>query len=57
VKKNTAIILLIMVLLISQTAYSQLPPPPPGIPIDGGIFVLLSAAIIYGVTKIRKNRG
>tara|TARA_B110000967_G_scaffold209439_1_gene265642 strand:+ start:1738 stop:1878 length:141 start_codon:yes stop_codon:yes gene_type:complete len=46
-----------MVLLISQTAYSQGPPPPnpPGIPIDGGIFFLLSTAIIYGVTKIRNN--
>jgi hypothetical protein len=56
VKKSTVIILFTMVLLISQTAYSQPPPPnPPGIPIDGGIFLLLSTAIIYGVTKIRNN--
>jgi len=39
-------------------AYSQntQPPPPPGLadlPVDGGIFLLIATAIIYGVKKTR----
>ena len=30
------------------------PPPPPGLPIDGGIYILLSLGILYGVRKLQK---
>ena len=29
------------------------PPPPPDLPLDGGIFLLIASAIIYGVKKTR----
>ena len=32
------------------------PPNPPGlVPIDGGILLLLTSGLIYGVSKLRKN--
>lgn len=31
------------------------PPPQPGLPIDGGIWLLLISGLIYGVYKIRKK--
>lgn len=31
------------------------PPPPPGLPIDGGIALLISAGIAYGYKKLRKK--
>ncbi|QXP66560.1 hypothetical protein [Polaribacter sp. AHE13PA] len=29
------------------------PPPPPGLPIDSGVIILLSIAVIYGILLIR----
>ncbi|MGJ8759608.1 MAG: hypothetical protein ACSHXA_03625 [Polaribacter sp.] len=29
------------------------PPPPPGLPIDSGVIILLSMAVIYGILLIR----
>lgn len=31
-------------------------PPPPGLPIDGGISLLLIAGAVYGVYAIKKNK-
>lgn len=32
------------------------PPNPPGlVPIDGGILLLLTSGLVYGVNKLRKN--
>lgn len=28
------------------------PPPPPGLPVDGGIMVLLFVSVLYGLYKI-----
>ena len=44
-------------LFVGGFVYSQgppPPPPPPGLPIDGMLFVLVAAAIGYGVKKIKK---
>ena len=30
------------------------PPPPPGLPIDGGLWMLLIGGIYYGIRKIKK---
>ena len=27
------------------------PPPPPGLPIDGGVFILFSIAVAFGIYK------
>ncbi len=29
------------------------PPPPPGIPVDGGLFALLTVAVGYAVKKLK----
>jgi hypothetical protein len=57
--KNTQIkqsILAILVITLSNNIMAQgppPPPPPPGLPIDGGIFLLMSLAIGYAIKKIR----
>lgn len=30
------------------------PPPPPGLPIDGGILLLVVSGAVYGINKLRK---
>jgi hypothetical protein len=30
------------------------PPPPPGLPVDGGIMVLLASSLCYGIYRIYK---
>ncbi len=32
------------------------PPPPPVTPIDGGIFALFAAGIIYAISKLRNKK-
>jgi hypothetical protein len=31
------------------------PPPPPGLPLDGGLFMLLVVSLCYGIYKLNKN--
>jgi hypothetical protein len=46
--------LLISVETFSQTGPGPPIPPPPGLaPIDGGILLLLTSGLIYGVSKLR----
>ena len=33
-----------------------IPPPPPGLPIDGGLLVLMLASVILGFYKIYKHK-
>lgn len=57
--KKFTIVLLILILfpLFYQSAIGQPPPPPPqDIPIDGGLFALLIAGVIYGGRKFYKNK-
>lgn len=41
---------------ISDNGPPPLGPSPEGIPIDGGISLLLAAGAAYGVKKVRENR-
>jgi len=57
--KKWKIIGCIVFLLICNSMYAQDPPPPPppqpGLPVDGGITILLFAGAIYGAYKLRKK--
>jgi hypothetical protein len=56
------IILILVVFLLSQTSMfadpgpppPSTPPPPPGLPLDGGIFLLVILSICYGIYKLNK---
>lgn len=61
-KQNTFKIFLITVLLITTELMfaqtippSNRPPPPPGLPIDGGIFALITLAFGYAINKLRNK--
>ncbi|MFB9056917.1 PID-CTERM protein-sorting domain-containing protein [Mariniflexile ostreae] len=60
--QNKKLIAAILVVLVScVSAYAQgppvpAPPPPPGLPIDGGVWVGVFVALVYGVKKcLKKN--
>lgn len=56
--KNKKIVATMAIVIITLQTYAQIvpppvpPPPPPGLPIDGGVILLLIGGIIYGVRKI-----
>ncbi|HFS67934.1 MAG TPA: hypothetical protein ENK67_06965 [Flavobacteriia bacterium] len=59
-KENIKSVLLVMAILTISVVFAQnpsapnrTPPPPPGVPIDGGIFALLSVALGYAINKLR----
>lgn len=35
---------------------SMPPPPPPGLPIDGGILILMGAALIFGIYTLYTHK-
>ena len=42
--------------LLANTALAGPPiPPDPGVPVDGGLSILIAAGVGYGVNKLRKN--
>ena len=54
-------VITILLLAISVFAYSVPPPPPPpappaGVPIDGAVFLLLGAGLVYGARKLYKEQ-
>ena len=70
-KKYIMLALVVSTFLISGDTYAQgnptpcpdgsappcgNPPPPPGLPIDGGIAVLLALGAGYGIKKLGENR-
>jgi hypothetical protein len=63
-KKKYLTSLIIIIALLSVTvifsqnpsAPNRTPPPPPGIPIDGGIFGLISIGIVYAFNKLRVKK-
>jgi hypothetical protein len=55
-KISGLIVLFIIFPLFIQSAIGQPPPPPPqDIPIDGGLFFLLIAGLVYGGKKFYKK--
>ncbi|MFT4642368.1 MAG: hypothetical protein ACI89R_000203 [Candidatus Azotimanducaceae bacterium] len=53
---SLSVLVFTLFLLISVETFSQGPPPPPPpglVPIDGGILLLLTSGLIYGVSKLR----
>lgn len=51
-------ILFFSLVIITDIAFAQGPPPPPPpiTPIDGGVFALFAAGIIYGISKLRSKK-
>lgn len=54
------VLLLVFMLVVVSFAYALPPPPPPpggpsGVPIDGGVFLLLGAGLFYGARKLYKE--
>ena len=49
----TLVILVCSALVANGQGLPPPPPPPPGLPIDGGILVLLAAGLFYGIKKLR----
>ncbi|MFM2305593.1 MAG: hypothetical protein RLZZ367_262 [Bacteroidota bacterium] len=52
--------LVLMVVAVGVFAQGPPPPPPPpapppGVPIDGGIFLLMGAGLVYGARKLYKE--
>jgi hypothetical protein len=55
----TCFLILTFVVVIATIALAQgLPPDPPDpkVPIDGGLGILLSAGVVYGIHRYRKSR-
>ncbi|MFT7497927.1 MAG: hypothetical protein ACI8QP_000508 [Porticoccaceae bacterium] len=53
---SLSVLVFTLFLLTSVETFSQGPPipPPPGlVPIDGGILLLLTSGLIYGISKLR----
>lgn len=58
---NRTIIILGVFLLQATAAFADAeppppssPPPPPGLPLDGGIFILVVLAMGYGIYKLNQ---
>ncbi len=50
-------VLVFSIFIIADSVFAQgPPPPPPPYPIDGGIFALFAAGIIYGISKLRNKK-
>lgn len=50
--------LILFLIMFANSAFAQGPPPPPppiDTPIDGGVFALFTAGVIYAIKKIRDN--
>jgi len=63
-KKYATLILLILFITFSSDALAQTPCPnpggpgpcnPPGVPVDGGIGILLAIGVGYAVSKLKKD--
>ncbi|NEW79855.1 MAG: hypothetical protein GZ086_10620 [Gelidibacter sp.] len=66
-KKVKVFLLSFCFMLISVVAYSKKkpptpeeggapPPPPPGLPIDGGLSLLLVSGVAYGIYELRRKK-
>lgn len=57
IKKHIQISYIITcMVLLANTAIAGPPvPPDPGVPVDGGLSILIAAGVGYGVNKLRKH--
>ena len=62
-KKVKLFILCFSFMLIGVVAYSKKPPkpeisatPPPGLPIDGGLSILLVSGVAYGIFELKRKK-
>jgi hypothetical protein len=71
-KKVTVLMLCIGFMLISLGVYAEIEPPtpgqrsnastsaltfpPPGLPIDGGLSLLLASGVVYGIYALKKKK-
>lgn len=51
-----AVIFLSLFIIANVVHAGGPPPPPPVTPIDGGVFALFAAGIIYGLSKLREKK-
>jgi len=43
--------------IIADVAFAGGPPPPPPVsPIDGGLFALFAAGVVYGISRLRSKK-
>ena len=56
--KYIRVILVFSIFIFADSVFAQGPPPPPPpiSPIDGGLFALFAAGILYGINKLRSNK-
>lgn len=55
-KINISFFLLIGCMFFTNTIIAGPPiPPDPGVPVDGGLSILIAAGAGYGINKLRKN--
>ena len=62
-KKVRIILLSFSFMLICLVAYAEIPPtppqsapPPPGLPIDGGLSLLLISGVAYGIFELKRKK-
>lgn len=59
--KKRHLLAIILVVAFTLVAKGQVvpppipPPPPPGLPIDGGLVVLLLSGVFYGIIRVSKK--
>ncbi|WP_293870415.1 hypothetical protein [Flavobacterium sp.] len=58
---NRIIIILVVFFLKNTAVFADAgppppssPPPPPGLPVDGGLYILLMLSLCYGIYKLIK---
>ena len=59
-KRTIASILFVLISFVclaqgSGTPPPPSPPPPPGLPVDGGVLMVLGLGILYGVKKLLRT--
>ena len=61
-KRVNILILCFGFMLISVVTYAEIPPPPlqnappVGLPIDGGLSLLLASGVVYGIYALKRKK-